>query len=328
MCGKKRVFGIVGCIVLMALFLGCATTSSNMAGSTNLSAEWAGGVYYPKLPPDIATFDAVKKDLAYLLASAKPGIKYYRQQGINNYAEEEALKALLKGKNGPISFYYNSDKELVHMMFDSIDVLDDRIEVSRSIAFFYSDLIDQDIAARKTDERPAFARVIVGKYRGEMVRPYKIHFPGLMSFMFEKPGDAQRFADDLFFIKQVQQEQKEKYDERLALFEARAAQYREQKIKPPVSEEQRRFIVQANALSQQKKYYRAIDMYNKVIEIDPIAYPAAYFNMALLYAQIHRFNMAISSMKQYLALEPEAKDARSSQDKIYEWELMLQENKQ
>lgn len=29
-------------------------------------------------------------------------------------------------------------------------------------------------------------------------------------------------------------------------------------------------------------------------------------------------------MKQYLLLEPEAKDARSAQDKIYEWELMIQ----
>ncbi|MBN1834131.1 MAG: hypothetical protein JW896_18685 [Deltaproteobacteria bacterium] len=324
---KKGIFGICSCIVMMALLIGCAATSSNMADSTNLSAEWAGDVYYPRLPSDIETFDAVKKDLTYLLASAKPGIKYYRQQGINHYAEEEALKALLKGKKGPISFYYNSDKELLHMVFGSIDVLDDRIEVSRSIAFFYSDLIDQDIAARKTDESFAFARVIVGKYRS-FECPYKIHFPGLMSFMFENPGDAQRFADDLLFIKQVQLVQKEKYDKRLALFEAKAAHYREQKIKPPVSEEQRRFIVQANALSKQKKYYRAIDMYTKVIEIDPVSYPAAYFNMALLYAQIHRFNMAISSMKQYLVLEPEAKDARSAQDKIYEWELMVQENQQ
>lgn len=48
--------------------------------------------------------------------------------------------------------------------------------------------------------------------------------------------------------------------------------------------------------------------------------------MALLYAQIHRFNMAISFMKKYLILEPDAKDARSAQDKIYEWELMLEEN--
>jgi hypothetical protein len=28
-------------------------------------------------------------------------------------------------------------------------------------------------------------------------------------------------------------------------------------------------------------------------------------------------------MKHYLLLEPQAKDARSAQDKIYEWELML-----
>ena len=324
MCGKKRVFAIVGCIVLVALFLGCAASPSKKAAVAEDPLLWPGGVYTPRFPAGIETTDAAKKDLADLLSGAKaPGIKYHGQKGINTSDREEALKLLLKGKRGPITFWYDSNGELLHMVFDSIDVLDDRISVSPRIAFFYTDLLDNDIAARKTNEWPAWGRHIVDRNIEGIVRPYKIHFPGVMSFLFVNPGDAQRFADDLFFIKQVQ---KEKYDKRLALFEARAAQYREQKIKPTVSEEQRRFIVQANALSQQKQYDRAIDLYDKVIEIDPVSYPAAYFNMALLYAQIHRFNMAISSMKQYLALEPEARDARSSQDKIYEWELMLQEN--
>jgi hypothetical protein len=45
--------------------------------------------------------------------------------------------------------------------------------------------------------------------------------------------------------------------------------------------------------------------------------------MALLSAQMKRFNSAISYMKQYLMLVPDAKDARSAQDKIYEWELLM-----
>ena len=35
-----------------------------------------------------------------------------------------------------------------------------------------------------------------------------------------------------------------------------------------------------------------------------------------------RYNTAIRYMKQYLQLAPEPADARSAQDKIYEWELL------
>jgi tetratricopeptide (TPR) repeat protein len=88
-----------------------------------------------------------------------------------------------------------------------------------------------------------------------------------------------------------------------------------------VSEEQRRYIVQANVLSQEKDYGKAIELYLKAVELDSVSYPAAYFNLALLSAQMNRFTSAISCMKQYLLLEPGAQDARSAQDKIYEWEL-------
>ena len=76
-------------------------------------------------------------------------------------------------------------------------------------------------------------------------------------------------------------------------------------------------------MKQEKDYAGAIDLYRKAIELDPMNYPAAYFNMALLSAQEKRFYSAIRYMKQYLLLVPDAKDARSVQDKIYEWELMM-----
>ncbi len=82
--------------------------------------------------------------------------------------------------------------------------------------------------------------------------------------------------------------------------------------------------MQANALNQEKEYKRAIELYQKAIEVDPVSYPSAYFNTALLYAQMKRFHMAIFNMKKYLLLLPEATDARSAQDKIYEWEIKVQ----
>lgn len=60
----------------------------------------------------------------------------------------------------------------------------------------------------------------------------------------------------------------------------------------------------------------------KAVAVDPVSYPPAYFNLALLSAQIQQYQKAISYMKQYLTLVPDAKDARSAQDKIYEWELL------
>ena len=105
-------------------------------------------------------------------------------------------------------------------------------------------------------------------------------------------------------------------------FEETAAHYRSLVVKPSMTENQRRYIVQANALSQQKEYAKAISQYEKALALGVTSYPAAFYNMALLAAQEGRHCAAIANMKKYLLLEPEAKDARSAQDKIYEWEMM------
>jgi tetratricopeptide (TPR) repeat protein len=145
---------------------------------------------------------------------------------------------------------------------------------------------------------------------------------GMGIFMFpEKDSlDVKNFADDLFFIQQpFKVKYKLKQDSLMAAFKLIADKYHTSKIKPAVPEEQREYIVQANSLNQQKMYSKSIELYKKAIEIDRTSYPAAYFNLALLYAQLHDFNEAILNMKKYLMLEPEASDARVAQDKIYEW---------
>jgi len=143
----------------------------------------------------------------------------------------------------------------------------------------------------------------------------------LGNFSFYMGNKATELANDLN-IMQHQLVEKQ-FGSQLALFEPVAAQYRTLKVKPSISEEQRKFIVQANFLNQQKMYGKAIEIYNKAIELDQTAYPAAYSNLALLSAQIQKFNAAIYYMKKYLMLSPEALDARSAQDKIYEWEVQI-----
>ncbi|MDO9262084.1 MAG: hypothetical protein Q7U08_09105 [Flavobacteriaceae bacterium] len=183
-------------------------------------------------------------------------------------------------------------------------VLDDRIEFNskkQKSVFYFSKLLDRTIVAKGLN-------VEIDKY-------YTI------SLHLLDITNSQGLADDLFFMQR--QQIKKRYDTWLVGFESLAAQYRALKVKPPVSEDQRRYIVQANALNQQKEYNKAIGMYNKAIELDRISYPTAYYNEALLFAQLKNYDAAIYCMKIYLLFEPDAPDSRSAQDKIYEWEIMI-----
>jgi tetratricopeptide (TPR) repeat protein len=88
-----------------------------------------------------------------------------------------------------------------------------------------------------------------------------------------------------------------------------------------MTDEQRKIIVQANMMHEEKEYVQAIRLYEKAIEVNPFSYPSAYYNVALLYAQLYKYHDAVLNMNKYLLLVPDAEDARASQDKIYEWEL-------
>jgi tetratricopeptide (TPR) repeat protein len=152
---------------------------------------------------------------------------------------------------------------------------------------------------------------------------YVIMLPGVLIHE-RKLANAQKLADALLFLQAMVKKVQADLDAELQRFEPVAAQYRALAVKPPIPEEQRRLIVQANALSAQKKYAMAIEQYKKANAIDPTSYPGAYFNMALLCGQVDRPVSAIFYMKQYLLLAPDAQDARGAQDKIYEWELLIQ----
>jgi tetratricopeptide (TPR) repeat protein len=343
MCRIKQFLGFCLVFSIVTLFWGCAAPGSNLStGDTQPKGgiPWPGGVYQPKLPSNIVTLDAAKKELAALLQTSikddNAGIKYHGPLGLNKPADQNNLaeysmrvQAYMIIRDARGEFKYMLPK-------DAITVLEDRIAVKPVFAFFYEDLPESLITVEKSrdedirtswlgtdrkiynDTDPVLAKYAIG-YRPRYIRPYMIQCSGLISFFFKSQAGAERFADALFFI---QQTLKKQHDERRVLFESQAAQYRVLTIKPPVAEEQRKQIVVANVLTQRKDYAGAIDQYLKAIDLDPVSYPAAYFNLALLSAQMMRFNQAIDYMKQYLMLVPDAPDARNAQDKIYEWELM------
>jgi len=195
-------------------------------------------------------------------------------------------------------------------------VMDDRIELkvkNQNIIINFSDLVDDVIIAQQNHKI-----LSDGLHYQRLIS--ELHLSNYI-FTFKGKYDCSDLADDLFFI--LQPVKDKRYIAQLTLFEPIAAEYRSLKVKPQISEEQRKFIVQANMFNQEKAYDKAIEVYDKVVELDQTAYPAAYSNLALLSAQLDKFDAAIFYMKKYLLLEPEAQDVRAAQDKIYEWEAKI-----
>lgn len=197
---------------------------------------------------------------------------------------------------------------------ETAEVFDDRFVLTfkspmNPIVFYFYDLKNYRIEVIKiSKENKNFA--------------FELRLGDLIISVHKENEHGWELIDYLYFFQQVNIKP---YSDQLVLFEPVAAHYRALELKPIMSEEQRKYIVQANLLNQQKMYGKAIEHYNKALEMDPTAYPSAWSNLALLSAQIRDFRAAIFYMKKYLMLLPGADDARSCQDKIYEWEIMMQE---
>ncbi|EKD40740.1 MAG: protein of unknown function DUF323 [uncultured bacterium] len=288
---SRRFLVSVVLVLLLAIWGGCAAAPAAKAGPKP-------EMYYPKLPAGITTIEEAKQDLAILLKEVD--VIFYDRSKFK--LPGEGVLRELYGKYPRMrinNILYTDDRYSIYKdEGGAIDVFDDRIDFPL-FPLYYKELSgDVTILVR-------------WGYIVELSHHVHLRTP---------EATAQRIADDLYFI----QKDIEKYnDGELAVFKEKAAQYRASKIKPQVSEAQRKFIVQANAFTQKKDYVGAIDRYNKAIELDPVSYPEAYFNLALLSAQENRFKSAIGYMEKYLLLAPDAKDARSAQDKIYEWEAMV-----
>lgn len=102
-----------------------------------------------------------------------------------------------------------------------------------------------------------------------------------------------------------------------------AAKYRAAKPKPQLSEEARKYKVQAEFLVQEKQLDKAITLYGKALDIAPW-WPEGHYQLAQVLADKKRYRDAMAEMKRYLLLAPEGADARTAQDKLYQWELVAE----
>lgn len=109
---------------------------------------------------------------------------------------------------------------------------------------------------------------------------------------------------------------------RTAAFEQAAAAYRAADPKPASTEQRRQHEVQAEAFVRDKQFLRAAETYQQALRETP-AWPQGHFNFALVLESLGDYELAIEEMQRYLALEPDAANARAAQDKIYEWQTRI-----
>jgi len=88
-------------------------------------------------------------------------------------------------------------------------------------------------------------------------------------------------------------------------------------------EEARKFVIRAEIYTEEGKFEKAIEEYQKALELSPF-YPNLYKALALSYGQIKDYKKAIKNMNIYLELYPDDPDIRAAKDQIYKWEFMME----
>lgn len=233
-------------------------------------------------------------------------------------AQQEVLNIL--NKKGTVHFY--SDKPFVRVKLTSNRTLIDKAVMQGDDFIITTSLMTFNLDAAKSSNDVFFAwGNRLQKESGKHVVMYQINiqFGENLTEIYSPDYDLMcRLADDLYFIKR--KTISESIESELTRFASVVEKNKGQAARQPVSEEQRKFIVQANAATQTKGYVQAIGYFKQALQLNETGFPDAYFNMALIYANIRQFDQAILSMKKYLLVLPDSPDARNAQDKIYEWE--------
>jgi len=144
--------------------------------------------------------------------------------------------------------------------------------------------------------------------------------PGQNQFFIQRNPRA--FTDALYVLKQNSIRQKEMAEEFYAKFSMSLADnLRKAAENAALPEEANKYKVQAEGSVRDKEFNDAADFYAKALKIAPW-WPVGHFNRALVLGETGDYESAKREMNYYLQLVPGAPNARSAQDKIYEWERL------
>lgn len=306
-----RLMLLLAGLLAACMLLGCAEDFGGQGASPQQAAPQPqrGFVKEEHVCADLlgrkVEIAAVKKDLQDLLSFAPDGVvvRYARPP----YARSANIGELAAGAKNVVSITTTPNGNFDDIYLTTLTVDDARISASDKIYLDYNDLLEHEVRFDPTNGYPN--------------HPYNVVVSDVITFSFMFKDFTQCVADNLAYVQQSLW--KKKTADALAAFQPVVEKHRAMPAKPQVSEEQRKYIVQANSMTQKKQFDKAMALYGKALDIDPLSFPAAYYNMALIASQQGRYNAAILSMRKYLLLVPDAEDARSAQDKIYEWEAAV-----
>jgi tetratricopeptide (TPR) repeat protein len=164
---------------------------------------------------------------------------------------------------------------------------------------------------------------ITGNLQGFMADLLSLNAAGYRAGLYDGPFERERpkhFADALLVLKLAAVKFAEDDEAR---FQEAARNYRASAAKPQLTEGARRFEVQAEGAIRDKDFEAAVNYYGQALDLAPW-WPKGHFNRALVLSEVDDFPDAIGEMKRYLALVPDAPNARAAQDKIYDWERKTQ----
>ena len=136
-------------------------------------------------------------------------------------------------------------------------------------------------------------------------------------YLATSPDEARRVLDALIVIKEAPSRA-----QRRAAFAEIAKAYRAAAVKPMPGEDVRRYVVQAQAAVREERFADAAAAYEKALAIAPW-WPEGHANRAFILAATGDFAQAVGEMQDYLALVPNARNARQMQDKVYEWQAKV-----
>lgn len=155
---------------------------------------------------------------------------------------------------------------------------------------------------------------------GVRVSEYSVFVKGFAQVFWPREELAREFADAMYALARYARGASTPVDPAAeAEFSNVAARYRQATVKPEFPEAVRRFRVQAEAAVRDKEFDEAADFYAEALKLAPW-WAEGHFNRALILGELKEYGGAMSEMKKYLALVPDAANARAAQDKIYEWE--------
>ncbi len=146
-------------------------------------------------------------------------------------------------------------------------------------------------------------------------------FPSRANFAFANQEEAAYFSN-LFYTRQYSFIDQWRSGE-LRAFRERLAAVKPGRLPDDIKARQQKLIQEADSLAENGNHTGAIMLYRSLLDLNEFSYPVAYSNLALLYAHLNQFDMAMLNMAKYIFMKPYNDDLRLAADKLYEWDIII-----